>query len=43
MLDGESDIVKVTALARVKAEAEAKERADEEVLANIRARMDNKR
>ena len=40
MLDDESDIIRVAALARVKAEAEAKDRAAKEFSAEIRARME---
>ena len=43
ILDDEADIVRVAALARVKAEAEAKERAAEEVSADIRASMEAER
>ena len=39
MLNDEANIVRFAALARVKSEAEAKERAAEEVSAEIRARM----
>ena len=40
MLDNEADIVRVASLDRVKADAEALERATEEVLGKIRARME---
>ena len=40
MIDDESDIVRVAALARVKAKGESKEREAEEVSAEIRARME---
>ena len=40
ILDDGADIFRVAVLARVKAEAEAKERAAEEVFAGIRARME---
>ena len=39
-LNGEANIIRVSALARVKYEALVYERADGEVLAEIRARMD---
>ena len=40
MLNDEADIVRVIALARVKAKAEVKERAAEEGSAEIRVRME---
>ena len=40
MLDDEANIVRVSALAKVKAEEEAKERETEEVSANIKDRME---
>ena len=42
IIDGEADIVRFAASARVNSEAEAKDRVDEEVSANIRARMEAK-
>ena len=42
MLDDEADIFRVSALARVKAEAKANERAAEEVSAKIRSSMEAK-
>ena len=42
MLNDEADIVMFSALARVKAEAETKERAAEEVSDEIRASMEAK-
>ena len=39
MLDDGDDIVRVAALSKVKAEAEAQERLSKEVLAKIRASM----
>ena len=43
MINNEADIVRFSALARVKAEAEAKERAAEEVSAEIMASMEAER
>ena len=43
MINDEADIVRVTDLTRVKAEVEAKERAEEEVSDEIRASMEAKR
>ena len=43
MINDEADIVRVSALARVKAEAEAKDRAAGEVSAEIRASMEAER
>ena len=42
MIDEEAGIVRVATLARVNSEAKAKDRADEEVSANIRVRMEAK-
>ena len=43
MLDEKANIVRVSALNMVNAEAEANERADEKVLAKIKDSMENKR
>ena len=43
MLDEKADIVRVAALARVNSEAEAKDRADDEVSAEIRSRIEAER
>ena len=43
MLDDKANIVRVADLARVKAEAKVKEREAEEVLSDIRARMEAER
>ena len=43
MLNNEADTVSVAALARLKAESKARERAAEEVLDEIRARMEAER
>ena len=40
MLDDKANIIRVAALARVKAKAEAKERAYEEASSDIRSRME---
>ena len=42
MIDDEANIFRVAALARVKAETEARERTDKEVSAVIRARMESR-